>query len=83
MLTAMPATGIAMGYFGGKGLPFFTTTLPAAKETRGDIAKQAFQIHKTVGQAFELMVPIHVGAVVQHHLRGQYILRRMLPAASK
>ena len=27
-MTVMPATGIAMGYYGGKGLPFFTTTLP-------------------------------------------------------
>ena len=27
-MTIMPVTGIAMGYFGGKGLPFFFTTLP-------------------------------------------------------
>eukprot|EP00793_Prasinoderma_coloniale_P006769 PRCOL_00001599-RA len=77
MLTAMPATGVAMGYFGGKGLPFFATTLPAAKEPNGAIAKQAFSIHRTVGQAFEIMVPLHVGAVAQHHMRGQYVMNRM------
>ena len=35
----MPASGIAMGYYGGKGLPFFTTTLAGAKESNGAIAK--------------------------------------------
>ena len=29
-MTIMPVTGIAMGYFGGKGLPFFFTTLPGS-----------------------------------------------------
>ena len=38
-MTVMPATGIAMGYYGGKGLPFFTTTIAGAKETNGTIAK--------------------------------------------
>ena len=42
----MPASGIAMGYYGGKGLPFFYTTFSspvpandAAKKTNGEIAK--------------------------------------------
>lgn len=35
----MPASGIAMGYYGGKGLPFFNTTLAGAKESNGTIAK--------------------------------------------
>ncbi|KAL3781136.1 hypothetical protein HJC23_001443 [Cyclotella cryptica] len=39
-MTIMPATGIAMGYYGGKGLPFFWTTIPGAKEANGDIAKK-------------------------------------------
>jgi len=29
-MTIMPASGIVMGYFGGKGLPFFWTTIPGA-----------------------------------------------------
>ena len=45
-MAVMPATGIAMGYYGGKGLPFFYTTLPgivktdANKASTGAIAKQ-------------------------------------------
>jgi len=39
-MTIMPATGIAMGYFGGKGLPFFYTTIPGAEKANGAIAKQ-------------------------------------------
>jgi 1,2-dihydroxy-3-keto-5-methylthiopentene dioxygenase len=42
----MPASGIAMGYYGGKGLPFFGVTLPGVvktdenKKSTGEIAKQ-------------------------------------------
>jgi 1,2-dihydroxy-3-keto-5-methylthiopentene dioxygenase len=45
-MTIMPATGIAMGYFGGNGLPFFFTTVPGIvktddnKQSSGAIAKQ-------------------------------------------
>jgi len=35
----LPVTGIAMGYFGGKGLPFFGYTIPGKKEPNGWIAK--------------------------------------------
>jgi cytochrome b561 len=45
-MTIMPATGIAMGYYGGNGLPFFFTTVPGIvktddnKQSSGAIAKQ-------------------------------------------
>mmetsp|Transcript_11021 Transcript_11021/g.14526 ORF Transcript_11021/g.14526 Transcript_11021/m.14526 type:complete len:155 (-) Transcript_11021:330-794(-) len=51
-LTIMPATGIAMGYFGGAGLPFFFTKFSGITKTEenkaktGEIAKNAFKIHK-------------------------------------
>merc|ERR1739846_22756 len=55
-MTVMPATGIAMGYYGGKGLPFFYTTVPGIKSTddetkkrNGGIAKQSFKLHKQIG----------------------------------
>jgi hypothetical protein len=44
-MTVMPASGIAMGYYGGKGLPFFYTTIPGVvttaenKANNGNIAK--------------------------------------------
>lgn len=47
-MVIMPASGVAMGYYGGKGLPFFVTTIPGAlaanndetKTRNGQIAKQ-------------------------------------------
>jgi len=80
----MPASGVAMGYFGGKGLPFFGTTIPGAPKgsTRPDIAGPAFKAHKLVGQVFEYgLVPVHVGAVGFHAIKGQNILRRVNPFA--
>ena len=50
MLIWMPVTGIAMGIFGGKGIPFFDLyTVPGVAKARGDIAKPAFKYHKQVG----------------------------------
>jgi len=78
-MTVMPATGIAMGYYGGKGLPFFTTTIAGAKETNGTIAKNAFNVHKQVGTYGKYLVPLHIGGAVQHSLRGHTIFARMNP----
>ena len=78
-LTVMPATGIAMGYYGGKGLPFFWTTLPGAAEANGGVAKRAFSVHKTVGTYGKFLVPVHVGAAGFHAVKGQAIFRRISP----
>lgn len=75
----MPVTGISMGYFGGKGLPFFFTTIPGAEKADGAIAKQAFETHKQMGQFLEYLVPVHVGAVAfQFLFKGRNILPRMI-----
>eukprot|EP00804_Cyclotella_cryptica_P014281 CCRYP_018657-RB/>CCRYP_018657-RB protein AED:0.14 eAED:0.14 QI:152/1/1/1/0.75/0.6/5/185/181 len=78
-MTIMPATGIAMGYYGGKGLPFFWTTIPGAKEANGDIAKKSFSIHKTLGVYGKFLIPIHVGGAVKHSLSGHTIWNRVNP----
>lgn len=39
-MTIMPATGIAMGMYGGKGLPFFWTTIPGFEQKNGKLAGQ-------------------------------------------
>lgn len=78
-MTIMPATGIAMGYYGGKGLPFFFTTLPGAAEANGAIAKQSFSIHKTMGTYGKFLIPIHVGGAVKHSLSGHAIWSRINP----
>ena len=46
-LIVMPASGVAMGYYGGKGLPFFGMTIPGASKTNGAIAKQVRASHST------------------------------------
>ena len=49
-----------MGYYGGKGIPFYGYyTIPGAETPNGSIAKNAFKYHKLVGQAFESLIPIH------------------------
>ena len=51
-LIALPVTGVGMGYFGGKGLPFFFTTLPGAddKNKDGKLAGSMFKWHKYLGR---------------------------------
>ena len=78
-MTVMPVTGIAMGYFGGKGLPFFFTTIPGAEKADGGIAKKAFWWHKNVGYYGKFVVPLHIGASVTHLARGHPILARLNP----
>jgi cytochrome b561 len=75
------ASGIAMGYYGGKGLPFFYTTIPGAESPNGSIAKNAFAIHKNIGVYGKYLVPLHVGAAGLHVVRGQPIFRRVNPFA--
>jgi cytochrome b561 len=78
-MTIMPASGIAMGYYGGKGLPFFYKTIPGAEIPNGKIAKQSFSIHKTLGTYGKYLVPLHAGAGVMHAARGQKIFARINP----
>jgi len=49
-LTFLPVTGILMGYFGGKGLPFFGTIVAQAETPNKEIASTAFKNHKRLGQ---------------------------------
>mmetsp|Transcript_16182 Transcript_16182/g.28256 ORF Transcript_16182/g.28256 Transcript_16182/m.28256 type:complete len:190 (-) Transcript_16182:332-901(-) len=84
-MVIMPASGIAMGYYGGKGLPFFYTTIPGIvkteenKKSTGKIAGQSFKIHKTIGVYGKYLIPIHAGAAVSHSLRGHSIFSRINP----
>lgn len=78
-MIAMPATGIAMGYYGGKGLPFFYKTIPGAKEKNGQIAKQSYVLHKQIGTYGKYLVPLHVAGAFQHYFRGQVIFSRVNP----
>lgn len=69
-----------MGYFGGKGIPFFGYTIPGAAEPTPAVAKNAFWSHGWVGFGLEYLIPVHVGAVGYHALiKQQAILARMNP----
>jgi cytochrome b561 len=81
-MVIMPVTGIAMGYYGGKGLPFFYTTYAARADgipLDGKIAKQTYDVHKLVGTYGKFLVPLHVGAAFFHQVRGQAIFARLNP----
>ena len=75
----MPLTGIMMGVFSGKGVPFFGLgTLPGVSKPVGPVAKYSFKTHTYVGKWLEYIVPLHIGAVGYHRLaHSQNILKRM------
>ena len=82
-MVAMPGSGIAMGYFGGKGVPFFDYfhLKGIAEPTAEDKATAglAFEKHKQFGQILTYVAPLHMGAPAVHALKGQNVLARMLP----
>lgn len=82
-LIGMPATGVAMGYYGGKGLPFFWTTLPGASNENkdGKLAGKAFKLHKQMGWYMEMLFLGHMAGVGYHLAKGEKILSRILPLA--
>lgn len=78
MMVAMPGSGFAMAYFGGKGIPFFDTILvPGAEEPNKEMAGNAFKAHKQMGQILEYVIPLHMAAVAWHMLKAQNVLARM------
>ena len=82
-MLAMPATGMAMGYYGGKGVPFFGLyTIPGKQDKTkedGQFAGKAFKWHKWLGGFLWYFVPLHMAGAVQHSLRGHAIWSRIVP----
>mmetsp|Transcript_31157 Transcript_31157/g.41581 ORF Transcript_31157/g.41581 Transcript_31157/m.41581 type:complete len:189 (-) Transcript_31157:54-620(-) len=84
-MTIMPASGIAMGYYGGKGLPFFSTSFsgiahtPETKKGNLAIAGQSFSIHKTLGTYGKFLIPLHVAGAFKHYFTGAGIFSRINP----
>ena len=62
----LPVTGITMGIFGGKGLPFFSYTIPGLSKPVPSVAKLAFKTHTSAGKIFPYVAATHVGAVGYH-----------------
>uniref|UniRef100_A0A7R9VZQ2 Cytochrome b561 bacterial/Ni-hydrogenase domain-containing protein n=1 Tax=Chlamydomonas euryale TaxID=1486919 RepID=A0A7R9VZQ2_9CHLO len=79
-MVLMPATGIAMGYYGGKGLPFFSTTFAGAETPNGGVAKQAFWMHKQAGIYGKYLIPLHLAGTAKHLVIDRNnILKRINP----
>lgn len=68
-----------MGYYGGRGLPFFVTTIPGAQKADPATAKSAWLWHKRAGQVLEYLIPLHIGGFAYHALRGERIFQRINP----
>ena len=45
----------------------------------GKLAGKMYKLHKQVGWYFKWFVPVHVGAVGVHALKGQNLLKRIAP----
>ncbi|CEL96885.1 unnamed protein product [Vitrella brassicaformis CCMP3155] len=78
----MPLTGIGMYYLGGADVPFFNLKFPGLAnpdKERMTWAKECFKKHKLVGEAFQYLVGIHMGAAGYHLLKGHNVMRRVNP----
>merc|ERR1712226_1627512 len=74
----MSVTGVLMGLFGGKGLPFFFTTVPSVSESK-TVAGNSYSVHKFTGTYLKYLVPLHIGAAGFHVAKGQAIFARINP----
>lgn len=79
LLLVLPLTGIGMGYYGGKGLPFFFTTIPGAdkEHKNGKLAGWMWKIHKYAGVAMEYLIPLHITGAAFHAVKGHSVLHRI------
>lgn len=80
----MPATGMAMGYLGGKGLPFFGLFTVPGMDKRTDASRAAASAaaaaHTRLGSLLWYAVPLHVAGAAQHAARGHAaVWARMRP----
>ncbi|KAL3932805.1 MAG: hypothetical protein SGPRY_000550 [Prymnesium sp.] len=84
-MLAMPASGIAMGYYGGKGVPFYGIyTFPGkANKTKedGQFAGKMFGFHKNWGYFYPYFLAGHVAGFGYHVAKGQTIFARINPLA--
>jgi cytochrome b561 len=82
-LFAMPITGLSMLYLGGKEIPFFGLFEIEGKEvdaSQASLSKSIRKVHKLMGTLFEVLVPVHIGAVGYHVIfKGQNIIKRLHP----
>jgi cytochrome b561 len=83
LLLAMPIVGYIANSAFGAPTPFFGLfNVPPIIEKNESLAKPLFTIHRSVGWLVILLVLTHASAALYHHfIRGDNVLRRMLPRA--
>ena len=80
-VTALPLSGVAMGYFSGFGVPFFfiPKAIKGSETPDKPLANAAYKAHSVIGQVFVFFLPIHVGGALFHYFKGQKIFQRINP----
>jgi cytochrome b561 len=84
LLIAMPIVGYIANSIYGAPTPFFGLfDIPPLLSKNEALATQLFTIHRWVGWLVIFLVLIHVSAALYHHfIRGDSVLKRMLPRAT-
>lgn len=77
-------SGLSMGYFGGKGVPFFGSTLIVGKSSPSEEdvkkAKASFSTHLVLGKIIEyFFIPFHFGGNALHWMQGRDVVRKISP----
>jgi cytochrome b561 len=76
----LPASGLAMAWFSGRGLSFFGLRILRGRAPSPKRAAKAIQLHKRAGKWLTWLLAAHVGAVVFHYAtRGHLLVERILP----
>lgn len=83
LLLAMPVVGYIANSAFGAPTPFFGLfNLPPIVGKNEALSDQLFAGHRLAGFLLVILVAMHIGAALFHHfLRGDNVLRRMLPRA--
>jgi len=83
LLIAMPIVGYIANSAYGAPTPFFGLfELPQLVSKNEALATQLFTLHRWVGWLVIFLVLMHVSAALYHHfIRGDSVLKRMLPRA--
>jgi cytochrome b561 len=83
LLLAMPVVGYIANSAYGAATPFFGLfEVPAIVGKNEELATQLFTLHRWVGWLVVILALTHVSAALYHHfIRGDAVLKRMLPRA--
>eukprot|EP01013_Petalomonas_cantuscygni_P033526 TRINITY_DN60543_c0_g1_i1.p1 TRINITY_DN60543_c0_g1~~TRINITY_DN60543_c0_g1_i1.p1 ORF type:complete len:191 (-),score=17.32 TRINITY_DN60543_c0_g1_i1:142-714(-) len=80
VMVFMSVSGVLIGLFGGKGLPFWVTSFPSPVNADVAFAVATVGLHSSVGHLLKILLAMHIGATIIHHtFLKDPILLRILP----